>query len=112
MSKSRSLAIGVASIALFGCGSAHHESGTERHLPEAGRQVFIRAGCGGCHTLNAAGSKGTVGPNLDNVAGALTLAFVVHQVQIGGGPMPAFKTKLTAKQIQAVSQYVLSNAGK
>ena len=31
----------------------------------AGEAVFAEAGCGGCHTLEAAGSSGTVGPNLD-----------------------------------------------
>ena len=27
--------------------------------------MFAKAGCGGCHTLAAAGTTGTVGPNLD-----------------------------------------------
>jgi cytochrome c2 len=30
-----------------------------------GGQVFANNGCGSCHTLEAAGSTGTVGPNLD-----------------------------------------------
>ena len=30
-----------------------------------GGQVFADNGCGACHTLQAAGSSGTVGPNLD-----------------------------------------------
>lgn len=33
--------------------------------PAAGKQVFSANGCGSCHTLAAAGSTGTVGPNLD-----------------------------------------------
>ena len=34
--------------------------------PAAGKQVFTGiGGCGGCHTLAAAGSNGNVGPNLD-----------------------------------------------
>jgi cytochrome c oxidase subunit II len=33
-----------------------------------GAKVFLGAsGCGGCHTLTIAGTKGTVGPNLDNI---------------------------------------------
>jgi mono/diheme cytochrome c family protein len=32
---------------------------------EAGAAVFMRMGCGGCHTLAAAGSTGPIGPNLD-----------------------------------------------
>ena len=33
--------------------------------PAAGRQVFLAQGCGGCHTFSAAGTNGSVGPNLD-----------------------------------------------
>jgi len=37
---------------------------------------------------------------------------VKHQVEVGGGPMPAFKGKLTDDQIAAVSKFVADNAGK
>jgi mono/diheme cytochrome c family protein len=30
-----------------------------------GSQIFASAGCGSCHTLSAAGTTGTTGPNLD-----------------------------------------------
>jgi len=63
-------------------------------------------------TLKAAGSTGTIGPNLDQLASSLTLAIVTKQVEQGGGAMPAFKGKLSAAQIKAVAQYVVSNAGK
>jgi len=33
--------------------------------PQAGRQIFASAGCGSCHALEAAGTSGTIGPNLD-----------------------------------------------
>jgi cbb3-type cytochrome c oxidase subunit III len=79
---------------------------------KTGDAVFSCAGCAGCHTLKAAGSKGTIGPNLDALGKALTVAVVARQVTNGGGQMPAFKTKLTAAQIQAVAQYVSSVAGK
>jgi cbb3-type cytochrome c oxidase subunit III len=77
-----------------------------------GVDIFKAAGCAGCHTLKDAGATGTVGPNLDKLAAALTVAVVAHQVINGGGPMPAFKGKLTPAQIQAVAQYVSSVAGK
>jgi mono/diheme cytochrome c family protein len=32
---------------------------------EAGLAIFTRMGCGGCHTLAAAGSTGPIGPDLD-----------------------------------------------
>jgi mono/diheme cytochrome c family protein len=75
-----------------------------------GMAIFKGAGCAGCHTLAAAGSTGTVGPNLDQLKPAM--AIVVHQVTNGGVTMPAFKGKLSAAQIQAVAKYVSSSAGK
>jgi mono/diheme cytochrome c family protein len=76
----------------------------------AGKQVFASAGCGGCHTLKDAGTTGTVGPNLDQLKPPA--ARVSHQVEVGGGAMPAFKGRLSAAQIQAVAAYVSSVAGK
>jgi cbb3-type cytochrome c oxidase subunit III len=79
---------------------------------KSGVDIFKAAGCAGCHTLKNAGSTGTVGPNLDQLAAALTVAIVARQVTNGGAVMPAFKGKLTPAQIQAVAQYVSSVAGK
>jgi mono/diheme cytochrome c family protein len=78
--------------------------------PTTGKQVFISAGCGGCHVLKDAGTSGNTGPNLDQLKPAT--AIVAHQVEVGGGPMPAFKGQLTDAQIQAVAAYVSSVAGK
>ena len=76
-----------------------------------GKQIFlVKAGCGGCHTLKDAGSTGTVGPNLDQLKPDDKT--VEHQVENGGGPMPAFKNTLTPAQIAAVAAYVSSVAGK
>ena len=77
-----------------------------------GEAIFKGAGCAGCHTLAAAGAKGTVGPNLDQLASKLSVALVARQVTNGGAVMPAFKGKLSAAQIQAVAKYVSSSAGK
>jgi len=76
----------------------------------AGKQVFTTAGCSSCHTLKDAGSTGNVGPNLDQLKPSL--ATVAHQVQVGGGAMPSFASRLTPAQIQAVAAYVSSVAGK
>ena len=75
-----------------------------------GKAIFASAGCAGCHTLKAAGATGTVGPNLDQLQPPESI--VQHQVEVGGGAMPAFKGQLSAAQIQAVAQYVSSVAGK
>ena len=78
--------------------------------PTAGKAVFTSAGCASCHTLKDAGSTGNVGPNLDQLKPPF--AAVKLQVENGGGPMPAFKGTLTPTQIDDVSAYVSSVAGK
>jgi mono/diheme cytochrome c family protein len=76
----------------------------------AGKQVFLSAGCSGCHTLKDAAAKGTIGPNLDQLKPSQ--ARVETQVTNGGAIMPAFKGRLTPAQITAVAKYVASVAGK
>ena len=74
-----------------------------------GKQIFI-SNCGSCHTLGAAGTSGSVGPNLDQLKpGAAT---VEQQVRNGGGGMPSFEGSLSSAQIAAVANYVAQNAGK
>jgi mono/diheme cytochrome c family protein len=73
-------------------------------------EAIFKAKCGGCHTLAAAGTTGTVGPNLDQLKPAL--ARVKTQVEHGGASMPAFKGVLTDPQIAAVAKYVSSNTGQ
>ena len=75
-----------------------------------GKAVFAKAGCGGCHALKAAGSSGNIGPDLDQLKPSK--ARVAHQVEVGGGVMPAFKGQLTPAEIDAVATFVSSNAGK
>src|SRR5215204_1249564 len=76
-----------------------------------GKQIFTgSAGCGGCHTLKNAGTRGNVGPNLDEAEPSKALA--VARVTNGKGAMPPFKGQLSPPQIQAVAAYVSSAAGK
>jgi mono/diheme cytochrome c family protein len=74
-----------------------------------GEAVWASAGCGVCHTLEAAGSTGTTGPNLDEVQPAQDQ--VAEQVREGGGGMPAFGDRLSDDEIQAVAEYVAESAG-
>jgi mono/diheme cytochrome c family protein len=76
---------------------------------KAGMTVFDST-CAACHTLAAAGSTGTVGPNLDQLKPSDAL--VTHQVINGGGGMPAFGSSLTKSQIASVALFVSSVAGK
>jgi cbb3-type cytochrome c oxidase subunit III len=73
-------------------------------------EAIFKSKCGGCHTLAAAGTTGTVGPNLDQLKPPLPR--VKRQVEHGGAIMPAFKRVLTDAQIAAVAEYVSSHAGK
>ena len=75
---------------------------------KAGRSVFEQ-NCASCHTLAAAGSSGTVGPNLDQLKPSDAL--VTHQVTNGGGGMPAFGGQLSKSQIASVAKYVSTVAG-
>ena len=70
----------------------------------AGEAVFASAGCGSCHTLEAAGASGAVGPNLDDAKP--DEALVVERVTNGMGVMPSFADQLSEKQIQDVAAYV------
>lgn len=90
-------------------GTVKQESVPAKGDPQAGKQVYSQAGCGGCHTLKAAGSSGTVGPNLDDLKPGYEAAF--KQVQQGGGAMPAFNDKLSKKQIADVAAFVAESAG-
>jgi mono/diheme cytochrome c family protein len=60
--------------------------------PVAGKGVFAANGCGGCHTLAAAGATGTYGPNLDQAkpGQARVRQFVQNGSTSGGVSMPAF----------------------
>jgi cbb3-type cytochrome c oxidase subunit III len=74
-----------------------------------GKSIFS-ANCASCHTLKAAQASGTIGPNLDELKPSEPI--VKHQVEVGGGVMPAFKGTLTPEQIDAVAKFVASSAGK
>jgi mono/diheme cytochrome c family protein len=74
---------------------------------DAGKAIFASSGCGGCHTLKAAGAGGTVGPNLDQLKPEL--ARIETQVYNGGTTMPPFKDSLSPQKIADVSQFVYSS---
>jgi cytochrome c6 len=73
-----------------------------------GETIFNQS-CASCHAFQAAGSTGTIGPNLDESQIALEAA--IEQIRQGGGGMPAFADTLTNEQIQAVAEYVVENRG-
>ena len=77
--------------------------------PEAGKGIFANYGCGSCQSLEAAGTSGNIGPNLDEAKPSLSL--VVARVTNGKGAMPSFKDTLCDKQIRDVAAYVVDSTG-
>ena len=94
---------------------------------KTGEQIFTAAGCAGCHTFGPAGSNGTIGPNLDELAAAAAKrepgksaeeyvresllkpeAFLAPGF---GNAMPSFEGRLTDEQIQALTDYLLQSGG-
>lgn len=104
-------------VGASGCGGDDDEDTSATTAPAAtttegeadGAAVFASAGCGGCHTLAAAGASGTTGPNLDELQPDKET--VVEQVTNGGGGMPAFGDRLSEEEIEAVATYVAETAG-
>ena len=96
--------------AAYGTGSPSRSGATSGSAAPAGSAVFATAGCGGCHTLKAAGASGAVGPNLDQLRpSAGTVSGIVRS---GGGAMPSFAGKLSDAQIAAVATYASTVAGR
>ena len=78
---------------------------------ELGLEVYNnKAQCGMCHTLQAAGSEGQIGPNLDQLKPLM--AQVVSTVTNGIGVMPSFEAMLSSEEIEAVSYFVSTSTNQ
>ncbi len=69
-----------------------------------------KAQCGVCHTLQAAGSKGQIGPNFDELKPQIPQ--IIYTVTNGIGVMPAFDGTLTTEEIEAVAYYIFNSTNK
>jgi mono/diheme cytochrome c family protein len=87
--------------------STEQSTSTVEGDASAGEQVFASAGCGGCHTLSAAGASGNVGPNLDEAKP--NHALVIDRVSHGKGVMPSFEGQLDDQQIEDVAAFVVQS---
>ena len=73
-----------------------------------GKELFISKAvpaCAVCHTMADAGSKGAIGPNLDELKP--DAARVIKVLNEGMGAMPAFKPTLSPADMEAVTAYVV-----
>jgi mono/diheme cytochrome c family protein len=88
----------------------------------AGAQVFANNGCGGCHTLAAANSGGTTGPNLDESLPGQSEAMIEESIVdpeakitpgYPAGVMPQeFGEKLSKEEIEALVKYLTESTSK
>jgi mono/diheme cytochrome c family protein len=125
------LLLGVVALGATGCGGEEEVSPTAENAEEggatteaeteeegegdggaqgdaaAGEAIFNEQGCGGCHVLEAAGSSGSIGPNLDESQPEFEL--VVERVTNGSGAMPSFSDKLSEDEINNVAAYVVES---
>jgi mono/diheme cytochrome c family protein len=82
-----------------------------------GAQVFANNGCGGCHTLAAAKTGGTTGPDLDEVLKGQSFAMVEESIVdpekviakgYPPGVMPlTFGEKLTPEEVKQLTEYLV-----
>ena len=129
------LGAGLVAAALLGggCGTGGVAGSGKRADTQSGQQLFTQK-CGACHTLQAAGTSGTIGPNLDNAFAADVAQgypqssienVVLDQIRLGSGelatytnnkkltpqtPMPA--NIVTGQDAIDVAAYVASVAGQ
>jgi mono/diheme cytochrome c family protein len=130
----------VLAFVLAGCGGVQTVSPTAETVvgtvaaekqqaagdAKAGAALFKSQGCGGCHTFKAAGTNGTVGPDLNKLAayaktanqGSLkeftqeSIANPSAYIEKGyPNAMPNFGSTLSAKQIADLVAYVTQNQG-
>ena len=74
-----------------------------------GRDLFIE-NCGSCHTLDAAGTVGQIGPNLGEIS--VTEEDILRAIRIGGtgsGNMPP--NLVSGQDARDVAAFVSENAG-
>ncbi len=98
------LVLGLGAAACGGGDDNGTDTTPDGTVNEAGKAVFV-ANCGTCHTLSDAGTTGTIGPGLDDIA--LSEAAIEEQVREGGGGMPAFEGQLDDQEITDVAEYVV-----
>jgi cbb3-type cytochrome c oxidase subunit III len=100
----------LAAFALTGCGT---EGLANENADTSEGKLLFKQKCGSCHTLREAGTRGTIGPNLDQAfAGPKEEGFdestirevVRHQIDFPIEPMP--EDLVEGEQANAVADYV------
>ena len=105
----------VATTSSFPVVPAFHLKGDSKK----GSDIYASSGCGGCHTLAAANSGGTTGPDLDKVlpgqsAAEISQSIVDPNAKVTPGypanVMPqTFKTAIPAPMLKQLVAYLISS---
>lgn len=88
---------------------------------QRGRDLFLRAGCGGCHTVRGTPASGRIGPDLTHIGSRLSIAagmFPNHQGTLAGwiadsqhlkpeNKMPSFAV-FSGEELRATAAYLES----
>jgi sulfite dehydrogenase len=96
----------VVTVVVAGCGGGGDEEPANGGQAASGETLF-KERCGSCHTLAAAGTDGTVGPNLDDLAP--DAARVQQAMRDAPGVMP--ENLAEGAQAQAIADYVAGAVG-
>ena len=106
-----SIVMGLALAGVSGICAAAGEAPDAAQL-EQGKVLFQSKAvpaCAVCHTLQDAGTTGTIGPNLDEIKP--DTARVLKAVKEGMGAMPSFAATLSEADMNAVAAYVAHATG-
>jgi mono/diheme cytochrome c family protein len=89
--------------------------------PEFVAPEFFATNCGGCHTLGAAGTTGTIGPNLDEVLSGQSADQISQSItDPEAQPSPGFPTgvmpanygeTLDPKELQQLVEFLMQSVG-
>ena len=94
----------AACVALAGLVIRPTEASAHTDQKVAGGELFATSGCTHCH--GAEGEGGDAGPSLRNVRKRFSAAKIEHQIEFGGGAMPAFGSSLTHAQIEQLVMFL------
>jgi sulfite dehydrogenase len=100
--------LSLAALALLAAGPAGAADAGEL---ARGKELFgkIQPSCAVCHTLQAAGAEGQVGPVLDELKP--NAERVLRALRAGIGVMPSYADKLSDKDMQALARFVAQASG-
>lgn len=97
--------------ALWAAGACASAAAADPAELARGKELFtkIQPACAVCHTLQAAGAEGQVGPVLDELkpdAGR-----VLRALKAGIGVMPSYAERMSEKDMLALAQFVAHATG-